>query len=192
MAKRRADAVPAVSPDDAALFRAAIGEVRRFAPAAETPSPPRPRPEPRQSDLDEAQALRSSQHGWEPGASITPHDPIEYLKPGLSPRLLRQLKRGHYSVQDEIDLHGLTALAAERVLRQFLHECRRHDRLCVRVVHGKGRQSGDEMPVLKALCDGLLRRRADVLAFASARASEGGAGAVRVLLAGRRAGSAAS
>jgi DNA-nicking Smr family endonuclease len=190
MAKRRAPAPPTVSPDDAALFRAAIGDVRVLTPPPETPTAPRPRPEPRQREIDEAEALRNSQR--DPFvASITPFDPIEYLQPGLSPKLLRELKRGHYSVQDEIDLHGMTAQVAENVLRGFLHECRRHDRLCVRVVHGKGRLSPDEMPVLKALCDGLLRRRADVLAFASARASEGGAGAVIVLLSRRRPGGAA-
>jgi DNA-nicking Smr family endonuclease len=52
----------------------------------------------------------------------------------------------------------------------------------VRIVHGKGWRSGPGGPVLKGLTDHLLRRRADVLAFASARPADGGTGAVLVLL----------
>jgi DNA-nicking Smr family endonuclease len=52
----------------------------------------------------------------------------------------------------------------------------------VRVVHGKGLNSKDQAPVLKNLVDRLLRQRGDVLAFRSARAGDGGIGAVLVLL----------
>jgi DNA-nicking Smr family endonuclease len=43
-------------------------------------------------------------------------------------------------------------------------------------------RSKDAMPVLKNLVDRLLRQRGDVLAFRSARATDGGSGAVLVLL----------
>ncbi|MEO5625059.1 MAG: Smr/MutS family protein, partial [Dokdonella sp.] len=61
-------------------------------------------------------------------------------------------------------------------------DCRHHDLLCVRIVHGKGLRSKAAGPVLKQLTDSMLRRRADVLAFTSARPAQGGTGAVIVLL----------
>jgi DNA-nicking Smr family endonuclease len=176
-----------VSEDDAALFREAIGEeVRVFDPPPPRPAAPRPAPRPRQREADEAEALRLSRQ-----AGIDPRDadaPMEHLRDGVPSRVLRTLRRGHYSVQDEFDLHGLTAAAAESALRAFLHDARRADQRCVRIIHGKGRSSEDGFPVLKAVTDRYLRHRDDVLAFAQAPAAQGGSGAVLVLLAPRRTG----
>lgn len=115
-------------------------------------------------------------------------DAVEYLKDGLSSRLLRQLKRGQFSVRDELDLHHMTSPSAAASLRRFLHECRLDEHYCVRIVHGKGLRSGNDGPVLKGVVEHLLRQREDVLAFASAPAAQGGTGAVLVLLARRRSG----
>ena len=54
----------------------------------------------------------------------------------------------------------------------------------MRIVHGKGYRSGARGPVLKTAVNLWLRRHADVMAFVSARAIDGGAGAVYVLLRG--------
>ena len=182
MAKRPPTAPP--PPDDVALFHEAIGPVRKLpepAPVAPRPAPPAPRP--RSRERDEAEALHQSR--FEPFAAspLGPGDVLEYLREGHTPRLLRQLKRGQYAVQDELDLHRLTQAQAEALLREFLAQARHEGRRCVRIVHGKGLRSGDPGPVLKAMVDRLLRLRADVLAFASAPAREGGSGAVVVLLA---------
>jgi len=64
----------------------------------------------------------------------------------------------------------------------FLDANQRAGRLCVKIIHDKGLRSRTHGPVLKRLVDSLLRRRADVLAFASAAPAEGGTGAVIVLL----------
>jgi DNA-nicking Smr family endonuclease len=85
-------------------------------------------------------------------------------------------------VQDELDLHGATALQAEGLLRRFLAEAHAHDHGCVRVIHGKGQRSESDAPILKNLVDRLLRQRADVMAFHSAPPTQGGTGAVLVLL----------
>ena len=97
----------------------------------------------------------------------------------------RGLRRGQFAVQDELDLHHASAAAAEAMLRGFLATAR-HDGLgVVRVIHGKGLHGGSNAPVLKNLVDRVLRQRADVLAFHSAPAAQGGTGAVLVLLAPR-------
>lgn len=181
MAKRTKPAPPA-APDEVALFHEAIGPVRRLEgqPPAPRPAPPPPRP--RSREQDEALALHESRFEPFTASPLGPGDVLEYLRDGHPPRMLRQLKRGQYAVQDEIDLHRLTQAQAEAVLREFLAEARLEQKRCVRIIHGKGLRSGDPGPVLKALVDRVLRLRADVLAFASASERGGGSGAVLVLL----------
>ncbi len=183
---------PPPDPADAELFRSAIGPVRELSAPPEAPKTPKPAPLPRQREADDAQALIDSRLHPFDFVDAAYGDTAEYLKDGLPPRVLRKLKRGQYSVQDEIDLHGMNAVLAERVVREFLQESRRRERYCVRIVHGKGLRSEGEGPVLKLLTERLLRQRADVLAFASARAAQGGTGALTVLLARRRPNEAAA
>jgi DNA-nicking Smr family endonuclease len=92
------------------------------------------------------------------------------------------LRRGGYVVDGEIDLHGMTGAEAKAALRKFIAECVDHRLRCVRVVHGKGRRSGPRGPVLKNVVNHWLQRADDVLAFGSARAVDGGSGAIYVLL----------
>jgi DNA-nicking Smr family endonuclease len=188
MARRRAPLPDTPSPEDSALFRDAIGPVRELAPAPPPPAAPRPPPRPRQREADEAEALEQSR--LQPFQFGALGDQAEHVQDGVPARVLKRLKRGQFSVQDELDLHGLTTHAAPAVLRQFLRECRADGRLCVRIVHGKGLRSGYEGPVLKGLVEHLLRQRADVLAYASAPEAQGGTGALLVLLARRRPGGA--
>lgn len=186
MAKRHSSPSPPLAPEDAALFRSAIGQVRELAPIDAPPAAPKPLPRPRQREADEAAALAQSRTQSFDMAEAMLGDASEYLHDGFSAQLLRKLKRGEFSAQDELDLHRMTSVVAEAALRRFLHECRLAEHYCVRIVHGKGLRSGPEGPVLKGLVEHLLRQRADVLAFASAPAAQGGTGAVLVLLARRR------
>jgi DNA-nicking Smr family endonuclease len=170
------------SLEDLALFEQAVGPVRRLADHDYAPGRPRPAPEPLQSRLDEARVpLELTRSAIDP-AQIEIGEELSYLKDGLSPRLLRQLKRRQYSISDEIDLHQMTADVARKAIKLFLDESRREHRLCVKIIHGKGLRSRAQGPVLKRLVDAMLRRRSDVLAFASAAPAEGGTGAVVVLL----------
>jgi len=172
-----------VSAEDQRLFEQAIGPVRRLAPDERVAdATPRPLPEPLQSQLDEARVSGELMHTAIDPAAIEVGEELSYLREGLSPRLLRQLKRGHFSIADEIDLHQMSANVARTVIKQFLDENKRDGHLCVKIIHGKGLRSRAEGPVLKRMVDGMLRQRADVLAFASARPAEGGTGAVIVLL----------
>ena len=169
--------------DEAArLFRDAIGEVRPLKRTADAIPAPRPPPEPEQARRDEARVRGELMtHPIDHGA-VELGDEIAYLKQGQPSRLLQRLRRGHFSVRAEIDLHEMSVAVAREAIRLFIDECRRHGELCVRIVHGKGLRSKAQGPVLKQLTDSLLRRRADVLAFASARPAQGGTGAVIVLL----------
>ena len=172
-----------VTPDDLRLFEEAIGPVRRLRQnAAAEQSAPRPQPQPRQSQLDESRVTQELMNSVIDPAAIEVGEELSYLKPGLSPRLLRQLKRGHFSIADEIDLHQMTATVARAATKGFLEENKRRGQLCVKIIHGKGLRSRADGPVLKRMIDGMLRQRSDVLAFASARPAEGGTGAVIVLL----------
>ena len=170
-----------VAPEDAALFREAIGEVQRIEVEPAATDRPAPPPEPRRLKLDEAEALKESRD-LSALALVEANEMLAFRRDEVPEKTLRQLKRGQFSVLDEIDLHHLRASDAEPMLKQFLNESRQASRLCVRVVHGKGLRS-EAAPVLKSLVDRILRHRGDVLAFASAPASQGGTGAVLVLLA---------
>ena len=171
--------------NDPALLEAAVGKVRRveMAPA---PQAPRPRPLPRSLRADEREALiASQQQPFDlPGAG----DISQYRRDDVPERTLKRLRRGLFAVQDELDLHGLVAASAESSLRRFLQEARDHDLRCLRLITGKGLHSKQDEPVLRPLVEGLLRRRADVLAYASAPPAQGGTGALLVLLARRREG----
>jgi len=97
-------------------------------------------------------------------------------------RNFRKLARGNFSVQSEIDLHGLTVAEARTVLGDFIENSVDQGHGCVRIIHGKGLGSGDRGPILKAKVDNWLRKWDAVLAFISARQVDGGTGAVYVLL----------
>ena len=180
--KRRPPA--AISEDDARLFREAIGVVRRIDAPATPPPAPRPAPRPRMFEADEAAVSGELLDMAFDPAALEVGEELHYLRDGYPPKLLRQLKRGQYSVQDDIDLHQMNAATAQASIAAFLAEAKRHDLHCVRIIHGKGLRSKAAGPVLKALTDRLLRRRDDVVAFASARPALGGTGAVIVLLKG--------
>ena len=171
-----------VSSEDLRLFHEAIGPVRPLAHDRAEVERTAPSPEPRQSQLDEARVSGELMNSVIDPAEMQIGEELSYLRAGLSPKLLRQLKRGHFSFADEMDLHQMNAAVARAAVKDFLDENKRHGRLCVKIIHGKGLRSRAQGPVLKRMVDGMLRQRGDVLAFASARPTDGGTGAVIVLL----------
>lgn len=170
--------------DDAALFRDAIGPVRELPAAPPPPQKPKPRATPRMARRDEEEALSEFRRAMAADA-LEAGDALSHRREGVPPRTFQRLRRGQFAVQDELDLHHATAAAAESMLREFLAGARREGLGVVRVIHGKGLHGGSNAPVLKNLVDRVLRQRADVLAFHSAPAAQGGTGAVLVLLAKR-------
>ncbi|MGZ5069450.1 MAG: Smr/MutS family protein [Methylobacter sp.] len=109
-------------------------------------------------------------------------DSLSFTAPGLQHNVLKKLRKGHYGLDAEIDLHGLTSDEAKRQLLHFLHDCVQSGCRCVHIVHGKGYRSADNHPVLKNNLNLWLRQHRDVQAFCSAPQKDGGAGAVFVLL----------
>jgi DNA-nicking Smr family endonuclease len=110
---------------------------------------------------------------------------IEGCTPGFSQRLMQRLKRGEFPVQDHVDLHGLKKQEAETRVRDFLIRSYHQGLRCVLIVHGRGLNSQDHMPVLKERLPSWLNRgpiNKIVLAFSTARPYDGGAGAIYVLL----------
>lgn len=165
-----------------ALFRDAVGEVREVNHdrVADTPKPRTPivqnsRNDDRSvmaslmDDLSEADFLETGEH-------------LSYTQPGVQRSVLKKLKSGRYSIQSEIDLHGLTVDEARRELSAFLKDVQERRHLCVRVIHGKGRKNAERAPRLKPAVNQWLQRNRQVLAFCSARMNDGGTGAVYVLL----------
>ena len=167
-----------------AEFRAAMAGVQPLPPPnlvehGKRPPPPRPL----QHLADEQAALHESLHGF-----IGLQDRLEggdephYLRNGLAQNVLRDLRRGRWVTQDEIDLHGLNRDEARHLLAAFLAECLHHGKRCVRVVHGKGLGSPQKTSILRQLVRGWLAQRQEVLAYCQAKPPDGGEGALIVLL----------
>lgn len=168
--------------DDKELFRQAVIGARRLVHSRHEPTAPprRARAAFRRADeravLDEALALDAADLDVESG------DEILFARPDVPPRLLRDLRRGRFAIEDELDLHGMVAAEARGAVREFLAAALTHHRACVRIIHGKGRGSGPRGPVLKKSVNLWLRKHDAVLAFCSARTPHGGTGAIYVLL----------
>lgn len=171
-------------PSDRALFRAAMEGVRPLPPNDRAQiEPPRPKPLPRQRHLDEAAALAEALMGplsFEDRLDMGIED--AYLRPGLPRRLLSDLRKGRWVIQEELDLHGLYREEAREELAHFLAGCLLKGYRCVRIIHGKGLSSPGGESVLKALSRNWLARRDEILAFCQAKPHDGGEGALLALL----------
>jgi DNA-nicking Smr family endonuclease len=179
------DSHPATGDPDARLFREAVQDVRRLpGKAGSTEARKRPpRPVARFSRADRHAVLFESLNGEIGDPYLAGGDELLYHRPGVQASVLKKLRRGHYRVQAEIDLHGLTVAEAKQALREFLATALDRQFRCVRIIHGKGLRSGHRGPVLKGVVSSVLRRVKPVVAYVSARQVDGGTGAVYVLLA---------
>lgn len=163
-------------------FRQAIGEIEPIRSDTVEPwRPPRP-PIPLQSLADDKQVLRDMVSDYFEPADIETGEHLSYCRDGVQTGVLRKLRRGQYPPGAQLDLHGLYWAEARESVHLFLQMVRRERVHCVRIVHGKGNRSHHRGPVLKQKLNRYLRLRDDVLAFCSARAHDGGTGALYVLL----------
>jgi DNA-nicking Smr family endonuclease len=108
---------------------------------------------------------------------------LSFRRSGMGPDVVRKLRRGGWSIQGQLDLHGLRREDAREALSQFVKDAHKVGWRCVRVVHGKGLGSPGKTPVLKGKVQSWLIQKQEVLAFVQARPAHGGAGALVVLLA---------
>ena len=145
---------------------------------------PKPRPIPQQATRDEKKVMQEllvSPNEYEHD-DMQPGDSLSYVRPGIQKQMFKKLKRGQYSIEAELDLHGLTREEAHQQLNEFILDIRDNGLRCVRIIHGKGYGSSNRGPVIKPLVNQWLRKRDEILAFCSARPVDGGTGAVYVLV----------
>ena len=166
------------------LFQAAIGKVKPLEPpqrAKLTPEPPKPIP--KQQMLDDAAALQEAlSDEVDVTTLLDTDDNLSFRRPGVGTDVTQKLRKGKWSIQKQIDLHGYRSDEAREALGAFIRDAHRNGIRCVRVVHGKGLGSPGKAPVLKEKVHKWLVQKNEVVAFVQAQPAQGGAGALVVLL----------
>ena len=171
------------------FFATAVGPIK--------PLPPKHRPGHRaslqtvpaapiavQHQLDEEAVMREAlSDEFDVETLLDTDDALSYRRPGIGTDVTRKLRKGGWSIQGQVDLHGLRREDAREALVDFIKDAARMGWRCVRVVHGKGLGSLGKTPVLKGKVQSWLIQKQEVLAFVQARPAHGGAGALVVLLA---------
>ena len=176
-AQRRANA-------EKTLFVRAVGAVTTLDHAPRVDLSPMPAPPLAQQQIrDDINVLRESlSDDFDVSTLLDTDDELSYRSQGIGTDVTQKLRKGHWSLQGQIDLHGLRSDEAREALGQFIREASKRGWRCVRVVHGKGLGSPGKTPVLKSKVQRWLVQKTEVLAFVQAKGSEGGAGALVVLL----------
>ncbi len=180
------------SDDEKALFLKSVADATPLAKVDRKVHPPKVQHAyPKHRRDDELAALEASQlamnpspMSWDIGADI--EDEQSYLRAGVNPDLLRKLRRGHWSIQAELDLHHHNQDEAHDALAEFVRTSRVADWRCVRIIHGKGLSSHMKIPVLRNKVRRWLQQKDEVLAYCEPRPNGGGSGAVLVLLRGAK------
>ncbi|MFC1884815.1 Smr/MutS family protein [Thermodesulfobacteriota bacterium] len=178
------------SPEESSIFMEAMKDVRPLSRSGKTIArkpnldmkPAHPAPD----DELEAMAYLSDLVAGNAEMDITFSDEyIEGSVPGFDRKLMKKLRNGHFPIQDYIDLHGMTRQLAKTMVREFLLASYKNGLRCVLIVHGRGLNSENHIPVLKDRLPVWLSRgpvKKIVLAFSTARPYDGGTGAIYILL----------
>lgn len=143
--------------------------------------PPAPRPMQYEQD-EKAVLIEAISDEFDVGTLLDVDDLLSFRRPGIGPDVTRKLRRGDWSIQRQLDLHGLRRDEAREQLSFFIREAHKQGIRCVRVVHGKGLGSPGKAPVLKSRVHSWLVQKQEVLAFVQAKPADGGGGALVVLL----------
>jgi DNA-nicking Smr family endonuclease len=176
-AERRAEA-------ERNLFVRAAGAVQPLAPHRRVLlAPDQPAPIPVQQQLDDQRVLREAlSDEFDASTLLDVDDALSFRRPGVGTDITRKLRKGEWSIQGELDLHGMRREEAREALADFMRTAHKRGWRCVRIVHGKGLGSPGKTPVLKGRVQSWLIQKNEVMAFVQARGDEGGAGALVVLL----------
>ncbi|MBB4843793.1 DNA-nicking Smr family endonuclease [Paucibacter oligotrophus] len=183
-ARERAAAAARLAEQERRLFELSVGPVTALPQAQRAQHAlPRPQPLPLQREADERQALlQALSDDFDVDSLLETDESLSFRRPEIPQEALSKLRRGHWALQAQLDLHGMRRDQAREALGDFVQESARRGLRCVRVVHGKGNGSPGREPVLKAKVRRWLVQKQQVLAFVQARASDGGSGALMVLL----------
>lgn len=169
---------------DRLLFERTVGPVRPLPYHGRhvvRPAPPQPIPQQRRLD-EQAVMTEALSDAFDAETLLFTDEHLSFRRPGLGQDVVRKLRQGEWSIQAELDLHGLRTDEARETLGTFIREAHKRGVRCVRVVHGKGLGSPGKTPVLKGRVHSWLVQKNEVMAFVQARPAEGGAGALVVLL----------
>ncbi|MEC5218816.1 DNA-nicking Smr family endonuclease [Actimicrobium sp. GrIS 1.19] len=169
---------------EADLFRHSVGTVAPLAVANKTLlQAQRPEPIARHHLADEQAALAESlSDDFSIETLLDTDAELSFARNGIGPDTVRKLRRGHWVIQSQLDLHGLRTDEAREALSEYLRAVGRRGLRCVRIIHGKGLGSINKEPVLKSKVRNWLVQKEEVLAFCQAKAADGGSGALVVLL----------
>jgi DNA-nicking Smr family endonuclease len=138
---------------------------------------------PRTLEEDNAAVLRESLSDQFDVDGLLEDDPtLSYSRDGVGPDVVRKLRKRHWPVQDELDLHGMNREIARDQVGDFLRRAMRRGLRCVRIIHGKGYGSAGGEPVLRSIVHSWLVQKDEVVAFCVANKGDGGHGALIVLL----------
>jgi len=171
-----------LSHEDTMLFRSAVGETTRLEDDKFRPGSTRPSPHPKclGKDFRISDPDMLSDAPYE--KTLTAGQSLLFSRNGISQRVTKQLRKGHFTVERELDLHGKNVDEARVSFACFIDDCITHKIRCARIIHGKGFRSKGGYPIIKSKLERWLRLRREVLAFSSALPRHGGTGAVYVLL----------
>lgn len=176
----------ALADAENAAFRAALAGVIPLHSDTLDLRQPGPPPIPLQSQREQ-KAVMAELLLLDPGeGEMETGDEISFKRDGVQNAVLRKMRRGQFAIQAHIDLHGLTTPEAKIAISEFLQTSIQRSYHCIRIVHGKGQRSPGQVPVLKPKVARWLMQCEDVIAYISTPATDGGTGAIYVLLRQRR------
>ena len=171
---------------EANLFRNSVGEITSLKSknlAQHQPDLPKPEPKPFKQIEDEQAALEESlSDEFDAGTLLESDENLSFTRPGVGIDVAKKLRQGAWTIQAQLDLHGMRRDQARDNLADFLRKCNRSGLRCVRIIHGKGLGSVNKEPILKNKVRNWLIQKEEVIAFSQATAADGGAGALIVLL----------
>lgn len=175
---------PAITDAERSLFRETVGDVRPLQDQGRViPDKKRKFVSPKQRrEMEDQQVLQDTLSDPIDLSEFETGEELLFSRSGVQPTIMKRLRKGHYAIEAELDLHRMTSDEARSATSTFLQSARQSGKRCLRIIHGKGLGSPNKLPVLKTKLNYWLQQRDDVLAFCSARPVDGGTGAVYVLL----------
>jgi DNA-nicking Smr family endonuclease len=183
-----------IAREQAVEFRSAVKDVRKMKESnryvyrpvqeaelrGERAGPSRPRSFEEETAAVLAESMLSD--GFDVDGLLDEEPNLSWSAPGVGPDVVKRLRKRYWPVEDELDLHGLTRDTARSQVDAWLRRAGKRGQRCVRIIHGIGYGSARGEPVLRGVLHSWLVQTDDVIAFVAANRTDGGNGAVVVLL----------
>jgi DNA-nicking Smr family endonuclease len=170
-----------LTDEDKKLFRQEVNDVKVFTYDGIKPERINLKPV-RRKPINYKKDINDNLSNFYDGEVVTVEEELLFRRAGIQHSVIRKLKRGYYSIEAELDLHGLIVTEARAAVATFLYDCYEYGCICACIIHGKGYGANNPYPILKNKLNNWLQQHENVLAFCSAKPEDGGTGAVYVLL----------